>query len=160
MAVITVGGHSISLTNIRPGKRHLQISGHGQTYFGRLSTRKPNHPTLNVRYGGENLFLVNANTKINWKISEFDLKGKNGGSARIFDFKMYNSSGHCVVHRTNLSLDGQWNHHEGSFVTEDSDITRIELHWCRDCKSDGTVQAWFYLWEDGQPMQTIASCDK
>lgn len=159
MAGINVGGQYINLTNVRPSGRSIQISGHGQTYYGRLSTRKPNHRTLNVRSGNQNYYLVNATTKINWKISEYDLKGKNGGSANIYYFKIFDSTGKCVLHKTNLTLNGQWNHHEGSFVTENLDFARIELHWCRDCKSDGTVQAWFYLWEDGGPVQTVASCD-
>lgn len=120
MAGINVGGQYINLTSIRPSGRSIQISGHGQTYYGVLSTSKPGYRTLNFRNGGQNYYLVKAGKLVtSVKISWYFNNGRGtSSSARIKEIYVYDSGGQDVTGHFNFrehkqpnnkaSIKGDW----------------------------------------------------
>ena len=157
MANINVGGSVIKLSKNRPTGTCLMLTKNGETWWGKLSPNKPSYRTLKFSKSGTTLYLVNAEFKVKVRMYQVDDKGKKGGDAKLWYYNIYNKAGRCVISLpTNITLNGTPSRYEGWFtLDEPPSIGRIELGWHRDCSSNGTVQAWFYMQAEGGKEQLI-----
>lgn len=93
-----------------------------------------------------------------WRLHQYDTKGK--GSATLYYIRAYDKNGRIVFDTGQRSLDGQNNHYSGLCNQNMKDIHRIDLHWYRDTKSDGTSNMWLYVTDENGVEKEILAYDK
>ncbi|MGL5715905.1 hypothetical protein [Cetobacterium sp.] len=151
MAGINVGGSYIHMTRVRPSGRHIQVNGHGSTYFGRLSPSKPGYRTLNIRRGGENYYLVHAVEEFWKRFGNYEYSNGNscGGWSGWFDsgisyrlgnaFKIFMS---CTSYKGNFDQMGArveiYNPNTGAIIAK-------EQHWGTGDNWTGTFTIEWWL---------------
>lgn len=151
MAGINVGGSHIYITKVRPSGRHMQISGYGSTYFGKLSPNRPPYKTMNIRKGGENYYLVHAVDDFNRRFGDYEYSNGNscGGWSGWFeawtDFRLGNNFKiflSCTSYGGNFDQMGArfevYNPNTGAIIAK-------EQHWGTGNNWTGTYTAEWWL---------------
>lgn len=148
----------IGLTNITATEINKEVNRGASSFFSlddpalRKFAGKPKGEIKFSDFKGKKLQIKS------WRFHEFDDRGKN--SATLYHLNAYDKNGRLVFAMGQRSLDGQNNHYSGDCNAGMKDIDKVDLHWYRDTRSDGTAKMWLYVTDHEDKEHLILAYDK